>query len=129
MICKKIDIFGIKLDNISINDLKENIINFSASEIPRSIMYANTHSVNLAQKDIRFADILNSADILHPDGWGVVWASKALGNPLKEKIVTTDFFVDFCSRLAKRKASIYILGGKSEITGKIKKNYNRKPHL
>lgn len=104
---KKLDILGVKVDSLTIEELKEDIIDFVTSKVPKTIMYVNAKCINITQKDKGYQEIINSADILHPDGWGIVWTSKFLGISLKEKIVVTDFFVDFCEELAKRKIRLY----------------------
>lgn len=109
---KRNGILGINIANLTAKELKARIIDFATSHKQRIILYANVNSINLAQKDNEFRNILNSADLLHCDGWGVVWGSRVLKVPLKEKIVVTDFFVKFCEELAERKVSLYFLGGK-----------------
>lgn len=122
----KIDILGVRVDNLTVGEFKEDIIDFATSKRPKTIMYANANNINITQKDKGYQEIINSADILHSDGWGIVWASKFLGTPLKEKIVVTDFFVDFCEELAKKKIRLYLLGGKPGVTEKAKEKLQQK---
>ncbi len=117
---EKVEILGIKINNINAEEFKNDIIDSVISGIPKVIMYTNANSVNLAQADKRFKEILNSADILQPDGWGVIWASRFLRTPLKEKIVVTDFFIDFCRRLAQKDISLYLLGGRTGVAKQAK---------
>jgi N-acetylglucosaminyldiphosphoundecaprenol N-acetyl-beta-D-mannosaminyltransferase len=106
--------------------LRENIVDFAISNSPKTVMYVNANGINLAQRDNKFIDILNFADCLHSDGWGVVWASRILGAPLREKIVVTDFFIDFCEELSRRKISMYFLGGRPGVSKKAKEKLQQK---
>jgi N-acetylglucosaminyldiphosphoundecaprenol N-acetyl-beta-D-mannosaminyltransferase len=124
---QKVEILGIKVDSLTAEELQQDILSCAASAETKTIMYVNAHSINLTRKEKQYRDLFNSADILHPDGWGIFWASCVLKTPLKEGIVVTNFFIDCCKELAKRKISIYLLGGapgvaekaKEELRGKI----------
>ena len=66
----------------------------------------------LAQKDARFKEVLNSADLLLPDGIGVVIASRILGAPLSERITGIDTG-EFILKLASaRSIPVFLLGAK-----------------
>jgi len=53
------------------------------------ILTVNAHSFNVAQEDVEFAHALQSADVLLPDGAGIVWACKLLRiEPRPKKRIT-----------------------------------------
>ncbi|WDN88280.1 hypothetical protein BuS5_01261 [Desulfosarcina sp. BuS5] len=54
---------------------------------------ANPHSLVVASKDALFESALKNADILVPDGTGIIIAAKILGLPCTEKVAGTDFFL------------------------------------
>ena len=45
----------------------------------------NPEFILTADKDLEFQKILNQADLVLPDGIGVVYSAKILGTPLKER--------------------------------------------
>ncbi len=53
-------------------------------EHPRRVMYVNTHCHNMAFSDAEYRGILNRADIVYPDGIGIIVGAKILcgGSPL-----------------------------------------------
>ncbi len=59
-----------------------------------------------------FQALLDKADMAIPDGVGLIWASKFLGKPIKERISGTDLMEKLCQEVAKRGWSIYLIGGK-----------------
>lgn len=88
----------------------------------RTVFYVNAHCINVSAADNRYKNILNQADLVYPDGIGVVWASSLLkGCPL-EKITGRDWIDDFCSMARENDISIYILAGKPGVAQKAKKN-------
>lgn len=54
---------------------------------------ANPHSLVVASRDPLFKEALKNADILLPDGTGIVLASRLLKNLVKEKVAGTNFFM------------------------------------
>jgi len=118
MLKPKVDICKIQVDNLTAEELKQSILTYAASEVVKTIMYVNANSVNLAHSEKKYRDFFNSANILHPDGWGIIWASRFLKTPLPEVIVVTDFFMDCCQELAKKKISIYLWGGEEGVAEK-----------
>jgi exopolysaccharide biosynthesis WecB/TagA/CpsF family protein len=114
------DILGVGIVNLSASELRAQIMDFAVVGKAKIVLYVNANSINLAVKDANFRKMLNSADILHADGWGVILASHMVKGQLKERIVITDFFVDFCEELSKEKMSLYLLGGQPGIAEQAK---------
>lgn len=63
-----------------------------------------------AQKDAEFKDILSRADLLVPDGVGIVWASRKLGRPLPETVTGVNLVKYLLDK--KPSPSIFLLGAK-----------------
>ena len=61
---------------------------------------ANPHSLVVASRDAEFQEALQNADLLLPDGSGVILAAKILKLPLNQKVAGFDFFVNFCNYIA-----------------------------
>jgi len=75
---------------------------------PEIILYAHRHP--------EYRNILNKADLALPDGVGLLWASRIIGNPLKERVSGTDMVPEIC-RLAREKGlKIGLLGGLNQTT-------------
>jgi N-acetylglucosaminyldiphosphoundecaprenol N-acetyl-beta-D-mannosaminyltransferase len=81
---------------------------------------ANPHSIVTALDDARFRDALKQADLLLPDGAGIVLAAKLLGLPVAERIAGMEFFRDF-SALAQQRGGIryFFLGSTTEALARI----------
>jgi len=88
----------------------------------------NPHSLVIASKDKLFQCSLKNADILLPDGIGIVLAARLLGLPLKEKVAGYDFFYNFTKRLNRGGGAKYFFLGSTEnvlrrIKERIKKEF------
>jgi N-acetylglucosaminyldiphosphoundecaprenol N-acetyl-beta-D-mannosaminyltransferase len=73
----------------------------SVRHVPFVVACANPHSLVEAGSDEAFSRSLRSADLLIPDGVGIVIASRMLGAPVRERVAGMEFFLE-TSRLAQR---------------------------
>lgn len=86
-------------------------------EAERSCRYmacANPHSLAVAFSDREFHNALQEADLLTPDGVGIVLAARFLNRPLSSRVIGYDFFMALTVRLAKRRETRYFFLGSSE---------------
>ena len=60
-------------------------------------------------------DILVRSDLVIPDGRPIIWASRLLGTPLKERITAIDLIPRLAQESALRSNSIFFLGGKGAV--------------
>lgn len=75
---------------------------------------ANPHSLVVANSDERFMKALKGADILLPDGAGIVLASKILKCSLHERVAGFEFFDGLTKRANKNSQLRYFFLGSSE---------------
>ena len=92
----------------------------------------NAHSFVLAQQDPNFADALQEADALLPDGISVVRAARWLKteNAPDEKIAGADLFAFEMDKLEKKGGTCFFLGSSPEVLNSIKFRAAEKyPHI
>ena len=78
----KINILGTKVDMVDMKGAMEAVKEFLKSDEPSCVFTPNSEIIMAAYRDGEFLKILNSADLIIPDGIGVVYASKILKKPL-----------------------------------------------
>jgi N-acetylglucosaminyldiphosphoundecaprenol N-acetyl-beta-D-mannosaminyltransferase len=61
-------------------------------------------------QDETFAASLQKADLLVPDGTGMLWAAKQLGDPLKERVAGFDLMQEMLNLAAQQKYKVFFLG-------------------
>lgn len=76
------------------------------------VVTPNSEILVNATKDGELKEIIESADLVIPDGIGLVYASKIMGAPLKERVTGIDFLGNILTYLEKTGQSIYLLGSK-----------------
>jgi N-acetylglucosaminyldiphosphoundecaprenol N-acetyl-beta-D-mannosaminyltransferase len=86
---------------------------------------ANPHSLVVAMQDLQFRQALLSADILVPDGVGIIIASKILGGTIRRRITGSDVFAAVNEMVDKLKGSVFFLGSTDRNLATIKERMTR----
>ncbi len=82
------------------------------AESPAIVITLNAQSALLAADEPRFAAILNRGALCLADGMSIVFASRLLGTPLRQRITGVDLTETLCARCAREGLSVYFLGGR-----------------
>jgi len=75
------------------------------------IAVTGMHGVTEAQQDPSFKEILNSADLVVPDGMPLVWLSHLRGLSLKRRVYGPELMLTFCERTSHRSYRHFFYGG------------------
>ncbi len=73
------------------------------------VMTPNPEQIMLARREKRFLELLQQADILLPDGYGLVWASGA-----KERLTGSDSVKEILKIATEKKLKVLLIGGNYE---------------
>lgn len=112
----KVKMFSMQIDNVSLSEACEKIINLSKEKGSNSyVVTPNVDHVMKVQTDLEFKEIYNQASLVLADGQPLVWASRFLKKPLKEKVSGSDLFPLVCSLAAKENLNVYFLGGQDGV--------------
>lgn len=111
----RVDVLGVNFDNVT----PEQAVQAAADQIAAGgFHYAvtpNAEFVQRAQKDEAFRAALNGADLILPDGIGVVHAAKILGRPLQGRTPGCDFAAALCAWMAEEGKRLFLLGAKPSV--------------
>jgi len=87
----------------------------------RYFICANPHSLVTADADPQFRQVFEDADLVTPDGSGILLASKILGGSIRERVTGTDVFLGLSKTLNEAGGhSCFFLGASEETLEKIK---------
>ena len=70
----------------------------------------NPEFVMIAQNDAEFHHILQNADLCIPDGIGLVWASRWLGQPIPERVPGSELVYHIAQLAAEHGWRLFLLG-------------------
>lgn len=108
----KTDIMGLQFDNITMEEALDAAKALLQGEHAARVVTPNAEIAYEALHDENMRTLLNSAELMLPDGAGVVLASKILKTPLKQKVAGVDFADGLLGVLETTGQSLYLLGSK-----------------
>ncbi len=114
----RFDIHGLQIHNISMKETLERICKMLENNVVQTVFTPNAEIVMQAVRNESLAKILNNADLLLPDGAGVVLGSKILKRPLKEKVSGIDVARGIMKKTEKNNVRFYLFGGKPGVAEK-----------
>ena len=126
MIKKRITLFHLPLDQLSIDEVLEQIkLYLSAPLKVTHIVSINPENCVIAQQNTVFRKVCQTADLALTDGIGVVWAAKILGLlPLKRVSgsVLLPRLLDLAGQMSLR---VVLIGSQANLAESIAKCYSR----
>lgn len=105
-----VTILGIPINRLTMAQTVAHIIALLAEPHLHQITTPNPEFVMAAQSDAEFRRILNQADLCIPDGIGLVWASRWLGQPIPERVPGSELVYKLAEAAAAHSFSLFLLG-------------------
>lgn len=127
---KKFSLLGVKIASISKNEALLTVNSWlkSHSKInPHYLTTPNPEIIVAAFHDAKLKEAVNHSDLAIPDGIGLFYAARILGEEMKERIAGTDFIEDLCRNFSQQTYTVGFLGAEGGIAKKaaaqLKKRY------
>lgn len=115
----KINIRGILFDNISLEETLSKLVSYLDSGKKAALYTPNSEIVQACIENPELYDIINSAEVIIPDGIGVVKAARILKTPFKNgKVAGIEVGEKLIERLSSTEYTVYFLGGKPGVAEK-----------
>lgn len=108
----KKEILGICFDDVTLDEAAQAGAEFLSGSGFHYAVTPNPEFILAAETDLEFKAILNQADLVLPDGIGVVYSAKILGTPLKERVPGIDFASRMLEALDQMGGRLFLLGSK-----------------
>lgn len=119
-------ILNVKYDNMTFGSAIEEAVSLLRKEKKSNLFFLNADCLYKAQKDEEYRNILNSADLVLPDGIGLKLITMLFGVKMKDNCNGTDFSPIFMEKAAAEGYKIFFLGGKENIAEKAAENVRHK---
>lgn len=98
----------------------------NAERRPRFVACANPHSLAVAFRDKEFEIALKGADLLLPDGAGIVLGSRILRRKVTERVTGTEFFEGLlCALQGRSSGRVFFLGSTMNVLEGIQSRLDR----
>lgn len=107
----KINVRGVDFDNVTMDEALCKAVELVNTEGFSYIVTPNSEIVQSCIEVPTLYKVINSADLVIPDGIGVVYAARILKTPLKERVPGVELAEKLISYAAANKIRIYFFGG------------------
>ncbi|XLS29279.1 WecB/TagA/CpsF family glycosyltransferase [Flavobacteriaceae bacterium M23B6Z8] len=115
----KISILNTSIDNLDMQETLKIVSNAIEGHKQIHHVVVNAGKIVAMQKDLRLRESVNSSDLINADGQAVVWASRMLGKPLKERVAGIDLMNNLIEVAHQKNYRIFFFGAKEEIVKKV----------
>jgi N-acetylglucosaminyldiphosphoundecaprenol N-acetyl-beta-D-mannosaminyltransferase len=123
---RRMTILGCEVDNLDMEETLQRIEEFIHDGSPHQHVVINADKVVKAHRDPELRRIINECALINADGMPVVWASRLLGKPLKERVAGVDLFDALMRRAAEKGWRVYLLGAREEVVSGVKRLYEKR---
>ena len=110
--CRKPGLWGVTVDNISLNYALTKVQHWIKTErTPHIIVTPDALAALRSRTDENYRRIVRGAGLVLPDGAGLIGALKLIGTPIQERIPGVEFTEHLCRRAAYEGWRVWMLGG------------------
>jgi N-acetylglucosaminyldiphosphoundecaprenol N-acetyl-beta-D-mannosaminyltransferase len=115
---EKVVLFGVPIDNLTLRETVDRIEEMIRSGRPHQHVVVNVDKIVKLQRDPQLREAVLDCDLISADGQPIIWASRVLGEPLKERVAGIDLFGAVIERCAERGFRPFLLGARQEVVEK-----------
>lgn len=109
-------VLALEVDKVTMQAAVDRCLAFVDGDKPCMVVTPNAEIAYAALQDPALAETLNGADLVVPDGIGVVMASRILGDPVPEKVGGVDLATNLIAALSDQgRGRIFLLGTRPEV--------------
>lgn len=124
---RTVAILGVPIDTLSMERVIQTLDGYVAEGGFHQIATANVDFLTKSIYDEELREILSCCDLVLPDGMPLIWASQAMGIPLKERVTGADLVPQLVALAATRGYRLFLLGAEEESSKRaaewMEKNY------
>lgn len=122
----RIKILNTYIDNFTLDETVDIICNSIKKREKCHHVVVNAAKMVASNNNIKLRQIINNCDIINADGQSVVWASRFLGKPLKERVAGIDLMQELVNKASTEGFKIFLLGAKEKVVSKVVSIYSKK---
>ncbi|MTI80435.1 MAG: WecB/TagA/CpsF family glycosyltransferase [Firmicutes bacterium] len=123
----RVELLGAYIDALNMQETVKRVVEFVHSDRPHRVITLNPEYLYQAQTRRDLLDLANSADLVTPDGTGIVWACKTAGFPVPERVTGIDLMLHLCEQGSHEGWRVFLLGAApgvaEEAAEKLKQQY------
>lgn len=111
----KVSIYGIPFSKLNMEDTVKLLVDHIDAGRFIQVITANPIMVMAALENDKNMAVMKQADLVVPDGTGIVWAANKFGDPVVERVTGFDLLHELLKMGEPRKWKVYLLGAAPEV--------------
>ncbi len=116
---EKVTLFGVPIDNLTMAEVVDRIETMIGDGGIHQHVVVNVDKIVKMESNPDLRATVLSCDLITVDGQPVIWVSRFLQCPIKERVTGVDLFNALMARCAERGLRPYLLGARQEIVAKV----------
>jgi N-acetylglucosaminyldiphosphoundecaprenol N-acetyl-beta-D-mannosaminyltransferase len=108
-------LLGVPVAAVTMDEALDILERFIPERRTHLVVTSDASALVRAQEDEEFRSIVQRADLVTPDGIGVVWSARLLGLPVYERVPGVELMAKLCERAAQKGWRVFLLGAKSGV--------------
>ena len=121
----RVNVLSIGFDNITLDEAVLKAVSLIERRQGAYVVTPNPEIVMMAQENAELKETIACANLVLPDGIGIIYGAKILGTPIKERVPGIDFVSKLMESLSERKGTVYLLGAKPGVAAKAAENLEK----
>ncbi|MBW4575426.1 MAG: WecB/TagA/CpsF family glycosyltransferase [Aphanothece sp. CMT-3BRIN-NPC111] len=123
-------VIGFSITALPFKDQIQTILRWAISRESRTVSVANVHMLMEAYGNPEFADVLENADIVTPDGMPLVWMMRQMGASNQDRVAGMDILLALAQLAQPHNVSVFFVGSQTEILEQMRRRLEREfPNL
>ena len=114
----RLNVLGVGIDNLTLGEAVDKALSLISEHRCAYMVTPNPEIVMAAWDDPKVSKAIENADLVIPDGVGVMQAARILGTPLREHMPGIDAATEIIKRLASRGGSVFLYGARPGVAEK-----------
>jgi N-acetylglucosaminyldiphosphoundecaprenol N-acetyl-beta-D-mannosaminyltransferase len=107
-----VNLLGVPVAAVTMDEALDILERFIPERRTHLVVTSDASALVRAQEDEEFRSIVQRADLVTPDGIGVVWSARLLGLPVYERVPGVELMAKLCERAAQKGWRVFLLGAK-----------------
>ncbi len=121
-----VNLLGVPVAAATMEETLDILEQFIPERRTHLVVTSDASALVRAQEDEEFRRIVQNADLVTPDGIGVVWSARLLGLPVYERVPGVELMAKLCERAAQKGWRVFLLGARPGVAEKAAQNLQQR---
>ena len=119
------EVLGVEFDNLNMEAAADKAFELMEQRRSAYVVTPNPEIVWMCRDNSALKESVAAADLVVPDGIGVIYGAKILGTPLKQRVPGIDLGTKLFARMPESGKTLYLLGAKPGIAEMAAENISK----